>query len=39
MNNVIFADFGAAYKHGEHATHLAPLLWPRAIAAAACPNQ
>jgi hypothetical protein len=37
--NVIFADFGAAYKHAEHATRLAPILWPRALASAAetCP--
>lgn len=33
--NVIFADFGAAYKHNEHATRLAPILWPRALAFAA----
>lgn len=35
LRNVIFADFGTAYKHGEHATVLAPILWPRAIASAA----
>jgi hypothetical protein len=35
LRNVIFADFGAAYKHGEHATVLAPILWPRAVASAA----
>lgn len=35
LRNVIFADFGGAYKHGEHATALAPVLWPRAIASAA----
>jgi len=33
--NVILADFGDAYKHGEHATVLAPILWPRAIALSA----
>jgi hypothetical protein len=35
LRNVILADFGSAYKHGEHATALAPVLWPRAIASAA----
>lgn len=35
LRNVIFADFGAAYPHGEHATVLAPVLWQRAIASAA----
>ncbi|MBK8257474.1 MAG: hypothetical protein IPK82_33000 [Polyangiaceae bacterium] len=31
LKNVIFADFGMSYKHGEHATLLAPILWPRAL--------
>lgn len=35
LRNVIFADFAGAYKHGDHATVLAPILWPRAIASAA----
>jgi hypothetical protein len=35
LRNVIFADFGGAYKHADHATYLAPILWPRAIASAA----
>ncbi|MFO0587344.1 MAG: hypothetical protein U0441_07390 [Polyangiaceae bacterium] len=31
LKNVVFADFGLAYHHGEHPTVLAPILWPRAL--------
>jgi hypothetical protein len=27
LRNVIFADYGQAYKHTEHATILAPAIW------------
>jgi hypothetical protein len=29
--SVILADFGAEYGHPEHATALAPFLWPRVL--------
>ncbi|MEZ4302162.1 MAG: hypothetical protein R3B70_44960 [Polyangiaceae bacterium] len=38
LRNVILADFGAAYTHGQHATLLAPILWPRAIASSESPT-
>jgi hypothetical protein len=30
-NNVLFADFGGAYKHPEHATVIAPVVWTAAL--------
>jgi hypothetical protein len=29
--SVLLADFGSAFSHPEHATKLAPILWPRVL--------
>lgn len=31
LHNILFADFGAVYKHPEHATVIAPVVWTAAL--------
>ena len=32
MGTILLVDFGLVYKHGEHATTIAPVLLPRVLA-------